>query len=137
MDAMSLNRLTRLALVTIASSACAHASGSGDAEVTGSRADDARAMCELRVESAYDVPIQAGVRAGAQEVSLGEIDPQESVEILVPCSYGAVTVFRLVERDGPGGAARLASRVQALSPDRTTTVVVRPAVSRGYLRPGR
>ena len=138
---MSKRTATRMILVATAAfvaTSCAHASGEG-AGVGPSAAthvSDA-AMCDLRVESAYDVPIQAGVRAGAQEVSLGTLKPHGSVEIRVPCAFGAVTVFRLVERDGLGGGAQLAPRAQALHPDETTTVVVRPVASRSHLRPGR
>lgn len=137
MNAHNAARLLLLALTTTVASSCAHASTSRDLGPGDLAAgpDDDTAMCDLRVESAYDEPIEAGARAGAREVSLGTIEPDESVEILVPCSYGAVTVFRLVTRDGLGGDTRLGSRTQALDPKRTTVVTVRPEAKRTVLRP--
>lgn len=137
MNAHNAARLALVALATTVASSCAHAApshGFGRGDVAG-HSEGESAMCDLRVESAYDEPIEAGARAGAQEVSLGTIEPDESVEILVPCSYGAVTVFRLVTRGGLGGDTRLGSRTQALDPRHTTVVTVRPEAKRTVLRP--
>ncbi|NNF14252.1 MAG: hypothetical protein HKN72_13560 [Gemmatimonadetes bacterium] len=137
MDKCTLTRLLLVALMPIVFAACAPGARSVDLGDLRSGADDGTALCDLRIESAYDETIEAGVRAGAQEVSLGSLEPDEDIDIVVPCSYGAVTVFRLVPRDDLGGRTRLGLRSQALNPDRRTIVTMRPEVSRGHLRPGR
>lgn len=125
------NTALLLALTSVAG-ACAPGSGVGSSSDLRSGLDRGEAMCDLRIESAYDEPIEAGVRAGAREVSLGTLEPDESVEIVVPCSYGAVTVFRLVQRDEFSADARLGLRSQALDPQRTTVVTMRPLASRAH-----
>ena len=126
-----------LATLTTVVAACAPGSGIGDVGDLRAGLDPHAAMCEVRVESAYDESIEAGVRAGAREVSLGTLEPDESIEIVVPCSYGAVTVFRLVQRDELGEHARLGLRSQALNTHAPTVVTMRPVANRAHLPPGR
>lgn len=134
MDMRTTSRMILVTLTTTVAASCAPGARTGDLGDLRSGLEPEAAMCDLRVESAYDEPIEAGVRAGAREVSLGTIDPDDGVEILVPCSYGAVTVFRLVSHDDMGDVTRLALRTRALDPQGTTTVVMRPAASRSYAR---
>lgn len=134
---MTTARWALLVTLTTVVGACAPGAGIGDVGDLRSGIDPQDAMCELRVESAYDESIEAGVRAGAREVSLGTLEPDESVEIVVPCAYGAVTVFRLVLRDELGGNARVGLRSQALNPQRQTVVTMRPVANRAQLQPGR
>lgn len=131
MNMRTAHRALLVTLTTVAG-ACAPGAGIGDVGDLRSGVEPEGAMCELRVESAYDESIEAGVRAGAREVSLGTIEPNQSVEIVVPCSYGAVTVFRLVQRDELGGTARLGLRSQALDSQRPTVVTMRPVASRAH-----
>lgn len=136
MKMRTANRALALTLTTVAA-ACAPGAGVGDVGDLRAGLDPEGALCDLRVESAYDEPIQAGVRAGAREVTLGTLDPNQSIEILVPCFYGAVTVFRLVRHDEFGGDTRLGLRSQALNPQGPTVVTMRPVANRVHLQPGR
>ena len=134
MDMRTTSRMLFVALAATTAVSCAPGARGGDVGDLNAGLQAEAAMCDLRVERAYDEPIDAGVRAGAREVALGTLEPDKGVEILVPCSYGAVTVFRLVAHDDMGEVTRLALRTQALSPQRTTTVVIRPSANRSYAR---
>lgn len=137
MDQAIILRLLFVALLPTVAAACAPGARPGDPGDLRSGLGDGLAMCDVRIESAYGEPIEAGVRAGAREVSLGTLEPHTKIDIVVPCSYGAVTVFRLVVRDERGGDARLGLRSQALHPDRRTVVTMRPEANRGHPEYGR
>lgn len=83
-------------------------------------------MCMVRVESAYDVPVEAGARLGAREIQLGELEPEGVREFGVPCSYQAVTVFRVARAD-ERATTRLGSQARALDLDDVTVVTLRPS----------
>jgi len=122
-----------LALTLSVASACAHAPGSwGDPDRDARARDgrgDASAMCAVRVESEYDVTIEAGARAGSEQLSLGTLEPDDAIDIGVPCSYRAVTVYRLV-RNGAGAEVQLRPVARALDPVGTTTFTLRPTDTR-------
>lgn len=86
-------------------------------------------MCSVRVESAYDVSIEAAASAGAHRVDLGRLAPDEAAEFAVPCEHGAVTVFRVV-RNGDTAESRLGIQSRALDSDDVTVVSLRPAATR-------
>ena len=119
-------RTSTLAALAFLTTACAHGMpwSGGHAHASGEAS-----LCMVRVENAYDEPIEAGARAGAEEVLLGTVDPDDTLEFGVPCSYRAVTVYRVVDEGAEG--LRLSPRARALDPSRTTTVTLRPPAARG------
>ncbi len=131
-------RTALLSLLVLAGTACAQATGG-----TGTFDRDVRRAgggpdvdCLLRVENAYDIAIEAGARAGDEEVELGSIDAHDALQINVPCSLRVVTVYRVLETAPANHLVALGSRARALDPDRITTVTLRPASSRTLRRGG-
>ena len=114
-------RFSLIVAVALLSSACA---STGGPDVAWGPVDGP--MCTLRVESGYDVPVEAGVSAGSREIDLGELEPNDARELGVPCAYKAVTVFRVGRVDGRA-STRLGSQARALDADQVTIVTLRPS----------
>lgn len=114
-------RYSLLSTLVALSSACASAGSTHD--VAWGPVDGP--MCTVRVESAYDVPVEAGATVGTREIELGELEPDGARQFGVPCSFQAVTVFR-VTRSGEDSVNRLGSRARALAVDEVTVVTLRP-----------
>jgi len=127
---MSKRGVTRTALVVglvLAGSSCVHGSGATSfAEVVWS--PDSGPLCTVRVESAYDHPVEAGASAGARTIHLGSVDPGGSRDFAVPCAHRAVTIFR-VARSGEAVEARLGAHSRALDSGEVTVVSLRPPVA--------
>ncbi|NIQ55207.1 MAG: hypothetical protein GWN71_18065, partial [Gammaproteobacteria bacterium] len=94
-------------------------------------------MCTLRVRSAYDVPVGAGVRAGTEQHEIGTLDPDDEIDIGVPCEFEAVTVYRVV-RSGSGALDQwIRPLSRALDRRGVTVVTLQPSATRGSLTPRR
>lgn len=134
---MMMRRLTWMGLVALSAlvaTSCTYGRGSGLA--LGPAPADEDSLCTVRVRSAYDQPIEAGVRAGAERLELGTLEPDDEVDVDVPCAFDAVTVFRVV-RNGGSTDAWIGPRSRALDPLRITTFTLRPSVRRGPVGPRR
>lgn len=134
---MTIPRLTRagfLALSVLVATSCAHR---GSDMVLGPAPADEDSLCTVKVKSAYDRPIEAGVRAGAAQLELGTLQPEGEVAVDVPCTFDAVTVFRVVRNGGGAADAWIGPRSRALDPLRVTSFTLRPSVRRGPAGPRR
>lgn len=122
-----LTKTSLLGLFVLVTASCAHG---GDLVLGGSGLDEGP-ICTVRVTNAYPDPIEAGVRARAERLELGMLDPDDDVEIGVPCSYEAVTVFRIVPSGAGTADAWLGPLSRALDPRGVTTFTLRPPTVQG------
>ena len=70
MNARNAKRTVLVAALVLAGTACA---SSGASLPDASWAQVEGPVCRVRVESSYDIPVEAGVTAGARQVYLGEV----------------------------------------------------------------
>jgi hypothetical protein len=117
-------RVGLVVIVALAGSACATGS-----DVQVAWGPEAGPMCTVRVESAYDMPVEAAARVGVREISLGVVDPDGEREFGVPCAHRAVTVFRVL-RSGDRDETRLGAHSRALHARRVTVVKLQPSATR-------
>lgn len=118
-------RAALFALLALMTSACAHGASSGS-EFANAWGTTTGPMCEVRLESAYATPVEAGASAGAKHIELGVVDPHETRDFVVPCAHRAVTVFRVL-RAGGKPVNRIDSQARALDTGRVTVVTLRPS----------
>ncbi len=121
---MSQNNAVRLALVAVVAlgaSACAFGSGSNVPDLGWGMVDGP--MCEVRLENGYGTPVELGAIVGGREIALGLVDRGDDQRFEVPCSYQAVTGFRILRR-GQRFESRVDQRARALVPGGVTVVVL-------------
>lgn len=126
--------MSLLALSVLVTASCAH--GRGDLVLGGPGLDEGP-ICTVRVTNAYHQPVEAGARARTERLELGTLDPDDHVEVGVPCSFESVTVFRIVRNGAGAPDAWIGPLSRALDPREITTFTLRPTAVRGSSPPRR
>lgn len=127
--------MSLLALSVLVTASCAHG-GRGDLVLGGPELDEGP-ICTVRVTNAYHEPVEAGVRARTERLDLGMLEPDDDVEVGVPCSFESVTVFRIVRHGAGAPDAWIGPLSRALDPREITTFTLRPSTVRGSALPRR
>lgn len=126
-------RATLLGLFALVTASCA-LGGRGHLVLGGPEAEEGP-ICGVRVTNAYHESVEAGVRARTEWLELGELEPDDDVELGVPCSFGSVTVFRIVRNGSGAPDAWIRPLSRALDPRKITTFTLRPSTVRGSSTP--
>ena len=99
------------------------------AEARQLAAADPGRICQVRIESAFDGPVELAYRAGSHALSLGIMEPDEGIQVGVPCDAEEIQVYRVRPRRGAVRDIWIPRSRDRLDPLQTIRVVVRPSAA--------